>query len=197
MGSSCWRRDAVPAVAQPDAVHHWTGRPEQPPSCALALTRLQLSDCSSRGRTGRTPLRTGASGLGRSGRASTWWACWRTAASPASHRCRSASPKVWNYWLPCAVQAQNRPLRRFDSLLGGLPPPLRGHQSCFRHAACNDGDNISHQSRVSCSVMPTISTGGRSGKRTTSVRLPPIASTVLRSVDSRRSLRFSSREMAS
>ena len=45
--------------------------------------------------------------------------------------------------------------------------------------------------------MPASSTGGRSGKRAISERLPPIASTVLRNVDSRRSLRFSSREMAS
>ena len=45
--------------------------------------------------------------------------------------------------------------------------------------------------------MPASSTGGRSGKRAISDRLPPIASTVLRSVDSKRSLRCSSREIAS
>ena len=54
-----------------------------------------------------------------------------------------------------------------------------------------------NQSRASCSAMPASSTGGRSGKRAISDRLPPIASTVLRSVDSSRSLRCSSREMAS
>ena len=46
-------------------------------------------------------------------------------------------------------------------------------------------------------AMPVSSTGGRSGNLATSERLPPMASTVLRSVDNRRSLRCSSRETPS
>lgn len=42
--------------------------------------------------------------------------------------------------------------------------------------------------------MPDSSTGGRSGNRAISERLPPIASTVRRNVDSNTSLRCSSRE---
>ena len=53
------------------------------------------------------------------------------------------------------------------------------------------------QSPVSRPAIPESSTGGWSGNRAMSERLPPIASTVLRNVDSNRSLRCSSREMAS
>ncbi len=42
-------------------------------------------------------------------------------------------------------------------------------------------------------AMPDKTTGPRSGNSATSERLPPMALTVLRSVDSSRSLRFSSR----
>ena len=45
--------------------------------------------------------------------------------------------------------------------------------------------------------MPDNSTGGRSGNRATRDRLPPIASIVLRNVESNRSVRCSSRETPS
>ncbi len=54
-----------------------------------------------------------------------------------------------------------------------------------------------YRSQASCSAMLEISTGGRSRKRAMSDKVPPIASTVLFSVESRRSLRCSSRETAS
>ena len=53
------------------------------------------------------------------------------------------------------------------------------------------------QSRDSRSAIPESSTGGRSGNVAISERLPPMASTVLRSVESSRSLRCSSRETPS
>ena len=58
----------------------------------------------------------------------------------------------------------------------------------------DDDLSVPLQSRASCSAIPASSTGGLSGKRATSDRQPPIVSTVLRSADSRRSLRCSSRE---
>ena len=47
------------------------------------------------------------------------------------------------------------------------------------------------------SAMPDRTTGARSGNSATSERLPPIASTVFRRVDSKGSLRFSRRETLS
>ena len=49
----------------------------------------------------------------------------------------------------------------------------------------------------SSSAMPDRTTGARSGNSATSERFPPMASTVFRSVDSKRSLRFSRRETLS
>ena len=53
------------------------------------------------------------------------------------------------------------------------------------------------QSREPGSAMPDSSTGGRSGNLAIRERLPPMASTVFRSVESSRSLRCSSRETPS
>src|SRR6185436_15834877 len=47
------------------------------------------------------------------------------------------------------------------------------------------------------SAIPDSTTGARSGNSATSDRFPPITSTVFRSVDSSRSLRFSSRDTLS
>jgi Branched-chain amino acid transport system / permease component len=61
-------------------------------------------------------------------------------------------------------------------------------RTCFRALSLSD---------ASSSLIPDSTTGGRSGNSATSDRLPPMASTVFRSVDSRRSLRFSRRETLS
>ena len=53
------------------------------------------------------------------------------------------------------------------------------------------------QARGSSSAIPDSTTGAQSGNSATSDRVPPIASTVFRSVDNSRLLRFSSRETLS
>ena len=66
--------------------------------------------------------------------------------------------------------------------------PARHGRMCV--VACSEwAMRRERQSRGSRSAMPESSTGGRSGNLAMSDRLPPMASTVLRSVESRRSLK--------